>query len=515
MLLLSGMAVDLMRLETNRTRVQNAIDGAVLAAANLNQTGDCETLIRDFFEKSGLEDQRLSVRCNDSTIGAGELVGRQVAANYDLEVDTFFMNLLGIETLKTVSVGAAAEGRQAIEISLVLDISLSMRGEKITNLKAAVEGFLQEVLKVTCDSEGENCIQSVDSEDITINIIPYGGHVNPGPELFSLLGGNRWHAWSSCKEVTVSDFDDADLPDASSHQLPHWQKYRFDETWDEWGWCPQASGQIMTMQNDYETLNDHVQNFMLFAGTGSDIGMKYGLALLNPTSQDEVAALSAMGKVESRYSLRPSNWEDDTVKIVVLMTDGGTTQQARPRMNVNGTWENWNYDRLDSLFVSMADVPIPYEELLFDITQAEAAGEDPPEMAELDDATQDYLDDLGSFDGEFELLERSEVEDLDEARRATRTSTLEGVAHSRTVADDHILDMCDEAKAPVFDTDGTLLKNDRAIVYTIAFKAGSRAEDIMRRCATTESYYFNIQTLNIAEAFEAISANITKLRLTN
>ena len=222
MLLLSGMAVDLMRLETNRSRVQNAIDGAVLAAANLDQSGDCETLVRDFFDKSGLEDSRLSVRCNDTTIGAGELVGRQVAANYDLQVDTFFMSLLGIEELRTVSVGAAAEGRQAIEISLVLDISLSMRGDKITNLKSAVEGFLQQVLNVTCNSNGEDCVQAIESEDITINIVPYGGHVNPGPELFALMGGNRWHAWSSCKEVPPSDFDDADLPDASSHQLPHW-----------------------------------------------------------------------------------------------------------------------------------------------------------------------------------------------------------------------------------------------------------------------------------------------------
>ena len=61
-------------------------------------------------------------------------------------------------------------------------------------------------------ARAEVCTQPETSANTTINIIPYAGHVNPGRDMFELLGGARWHNWSSCKEVTNADFGDADLP---------------------------------------------------------------------------------------------------------------------------------------------------------------------------------------------------------------------------------------------------------------------------------------------------------------
>ncbi len=65
--------------------------------------------------------------------------------------------------------------------------------------------------------------------------------------------------------------------------------------------------------------------------------------------------------------------------------------------------------------------------------------------------------------------------------------------------------LCDAAKV-----------NNDILVYTIAFKAGDNAEEILQDCATTkEGYYFKASSGDaLYEAFSKIAVAITKLRLT-
>ena len=78
-------------------------------------------------------------------------------------------------------------------------------------------------------------------------------------------------------------------------------------------------------------------------GTGTQYGMKYGLALLDPANRDEVSHLIANGLVDARFEGRPIDWHDpETEKYIVLMTDGQTTDQFRPndpRDPINGEVE--------------------------------------------------------------------------------------------------------------------------------------------------------------------------------
>ncbi|WP_296761732.1 Tad domain-containing protein [Sediminimonas sp.] len=57
MLLVAGIGVDMMRFEMERTRLQNTLDRAVLAAADLDQKLDPEDVVMNYFEKSGLGDR--------------------------------------------------------------------------------------------------------------------------------------------------------------------------------------------------------------------------------------------------------------------------------------------------------------------------------------------------------------------------------------------------------------------------------------------------------------------------
>ena len=121
MLVVGGMAVDFMRFEAERTKLQSVSDRAVLSAANLNQERDASAVLTEFFEAEGY---------------AGTIVGTPVAVKNEngsmvslssrIDVDTFFLRLIGMDTLSAPASATAMEGVGNVEISLVLDISGSM-----------------------------------------------------------------------------------------------------------------------------------------------------------------------------------------------------------------------------------------------------------------------------------------------------------------------------------------------------------------------------------------------------
>jgi len=69
----------------------------------------------------------------------------------------------------------------------------------------------------------------------------------------------------------------------------------------------------------------------LYDGTGTQNAMQWGYMLLNPASSSIVQAAIASGQMSSKFSNRPSSFSDaDTMKVLVLMTDGVITAQFRP-----------------------------------------------------------------------------------------------------------------------------------------------------------------------------------------
>ena len=55
MLIVAGLAVDFMRTETLRTRMQSTLDRSVLAAASMNQALNSKEVVVDYFERAGLD----------------------------------------------------------------------------------------------------------------------------------------------------------------------------------------------------------------------------------------------------------------------------------------------------------------------------------------------------------------------------------------------------------------------------------------------------------------------------
>lgn len=330
MLMIGGLGIDLMMVEMKRTKLQATLDRGVLAAANrdVRQADAAATvlaasdIVNDYVAKAGLSEY-----VQDPVVNTG-LNFTEVTAEGEVVIAANFLKLLGVDTLNATAIATAEERVENIEISLVLDISGSMRfGDRITALRAAANDFVSTVL-----SNGAE-------QKTSINLVPYAGMTNPGPVMFDYLNGVRYSTetgvpqMSSCIEIINSDFDDRLLPNGSDVQVPHFMNWTIAADVMDWGWCPEDDSAITYASNDETQLRDFITNMRMHDGTGTHYGLKWAVSLLDPSARPAFAHLASepYNLVPDEFADRPLAFDQyDSAKYIVLMTDGKVTEQVRP-----------------------------------------------------------------------------------------------------------------------------------------------------------------------------------------
>lgn len=168
-----GTAIDISRIHSAKIQMSTLLDQAVLASANLSATEDPKDLIEDWMESQvtqfGYSASDLQVNVT-STIA---LNSRDVHATASIKVPTLMMYMFN-QNSTTIEVKAAAvQSITNIEIAMVLDISSSMRGQRLTSLKTASTDFIDIILTPS------------NQATTSINVVPFGGTVNIGDSLFN------------------------------------------------------------------------------------------------------------------------------------------------------------------------------------------------------------------------------------------------------------------------------------------------------------------------------------------
>ena len=332
-ILMTGISLDLIRQETERSDLQDALDRGVLAATAITQTVEAELTINDYLAKRPFSTGELNV----AVVSEGTGNSRLITADADYQMSTIFLRMTGLDELSVPASSAAIQSVRDLEVSLILDISGSMARElssstgqsRLSVLRAAASGFVDEMLT------------DISTPSTSISLIPYSGQVNAGP-LFDYFNTTRVHNYSSCIEFADSDFNTTSLPAAVSRaQVPQFQWFRFEANYGfeaEWGWCPNDNQPIVPLSNDADALKDSIADFVGHDGTGTQIGLKWGLGLLDPSSQPIVQTLVNAGTVDPAFANRPAAFEDTTrVKAIVLMTDGNIRYQQRPKASAYDT----------------------------------------------------------------------------------------------------------------------------------------------------------------------------------
>lgn len=481
MLAAGGIAIDVMRYETQRTQLQYTLDRAVLAAAALNQTEDPETVVIDYFATSGLENYRLNVNVDEG------LNYRRVSAYAEMDLRADFMNMFGVYALTSPARGTAEERIMDIEISMVLDISGSMgSNHKIDNMQDAANEFIDTVLEA-----------NQDEQQVSISIIPYNSQVNAGSTLASVFTLSDEHSESNCTRFDALDYSQTAIdPSVAIERIAHFDynnrnSYRYFRS----PHCPTSDyAAILPWSNDADALHSLVNSLNANGNTAIDLGMKWGVGLLDPAAQPAVSNLIAAGSVDTDFQGRPFSYdEDEVLKIVILMTDGQNTSQydiaQEYKRGPSTVFRDPSNDHI-SVYLPNYDLyywhsnrsyqnypeggnnaeAIPWPELWATYTARSLAGE--------------FFYEAGDWNYYYDL----------------RYDAVELYAGS-SAADANLLSICDQANAAGI------------IVFTVAFEAPTHGEDVMQQCATTPAHYYDAEGIEIGEAFASIAASINQLRL--
>nr|WP_283254929.1 Tad domain-containing protein [Marivita sp. GX14005] len=503
MLVFGGVGIDMIYSEVQRTKLQNTLDRAVLAAANLDQELDPDLVVREYFRAMNMSDALSSVSVDEG------LSHRIVSAQASREYDANFLKLLGVDSMHSGGSATAEERISNVEISMVLDISGSMgRNNKIGNLRTAATEFVETVIK------------DDDSGLTTINMVPYNAVVNLGSTVASYYTLDNAHDYSNCVIFPNSAFHSVSIdPNAELTRLAHFDLRSQSEssTPNLDYWCPDDDyGAIMVHSSDEAALKTHIASLGAKGNTAIDLGMKWGVALLDPSARPVVTDMISDGLVVSGAAGRPAEYTaEDAIKIVVLMTDGkNTTQYDLKNQYKYGMSDLWIDDRGDNN---------PNNDR-FSLRVRDWSGTDNDiwfwERYEGSNWNSRYRDEP---DGDDDARRMTNAEVY--ARWGTRGFAkkfyrkpyyddwvsyntyrdayygYKGIVGGSS-ADRRLSDVCEKAR----DKDIT--------IFAIGFEAPAEGQAAMRDCASSPAHYFAVEGLEISDAFRQIARTINQLRLT-
>lgn len=371
LVLTTGWSIDLILHETERAGLQDAVDRGVLAAASTSQTKNRQEVVQSYVDRRpyARSDASDSNRKGLDTkpdvflkkdVNSTELSQIEAHAIYDFP--TVFANIVMHDSYPVPAVATATEGIEHVELSLVLDISASMAQSDLFDPNTGTTRPRLDILKDAANQFVSDLLGNGTRQRVSISLIPYSGGVNAGP-FFDELAIAREHTGSSCISFENGDYSFAGLPPSASRtQVPEFNYFLYTGDFtqggtsydgpddNEWGWCP--SGVAMTdpdyrgiipISRDLGLLQTAINNFAGHDGTGTQVGMKWGLALLDPTTQpivenlaatqitDTVGLLQSGTVVPADFAGRPFPYNAPGVKkYIVLMTDGNIRYQVRP-----------------------------------------------------------------------------------------------------------------------------------------------------------------------------------------
>lgn len=505
-----GVGVDLMRNEMKRAQLQSTLDRAILAAADLEQELDPESVVQDYFDKSGVGQMLSSTSVNE---GLGY---RIVSATAEETSDTLFLGLVGVDEITAPAYGEAAERMANVEISLILDRSGSMSESSASGLPTKIEN-----LQVAARDFVDTVIQPSGSPSLTtVSLVSYNATVSLGPVVSQYFTLSAEHNHSSCAVFPDSAFNTLGISRTDTlDRLSHFDLWSTSESSVEIPspWCPDDDyGAMLVHSNDATELKDAIDALGAEGNTAIDLGMKWGTALLDPSARDLVDDMITDGHIDAAASGRPVDFSNaETLKIIVLMTDGAnTTEYDLKSSRRSGMSEIWIDDRGDS------DPSNDRFSALIDDNSGTSDDEYYWPRYESSYSSYKYRN---YPDGGSNARRMSNAEVF--ARWGTRAfaykfyqtpyndgrvpySDYSNAYYSYTSivgpdhADDRLSTICDGAKGA------------GVVVFTIGFEAPQRGLDAMRDCASSPAHYFDVEGIEISEAFASIARTITQLRLT-
>lgn len=565
LMVFGGIAVDYMRFEIRRVALQQTMDRAALAAANLENKLDPTSVAEDYFAKAHLQEG--TVRTEYSTPVVSVIEGtngasKSVTISADVRSYNYFMGMgfMPVDYLEAPANTRAEQGASQVEVMLVLDITGSMDSnlpgdtkKKITGLIEAATLFVNEVKNL----DGLN--------QVSIGVVPYNTQVNLGPALRAQYAATNIPTVNGVANTNVANVNCLEVPTTTaffqttgiSRTLPLPMSVHADlegttstgsssyyVAWNNTGsatltnWntvsggsnymCPAYSySEVLLPTMERSTVLAKISSLKPAGRTSIMMGMRWGVALLDESARPIYDSLRAG---ETLMAGRPAdNIDPETRKIIVLMTDGEHVQTSWVRnpykTGQSPIFRSANDSNFSILLKPGTANPYWVPHLCTGSNNCTAGWRPKPWSNSANTGTARQLD----WSEVWQAVRITWV-----ARQLYARSKYNGSSESTIYNAQMALFKGDDgsnttAYVPKATMDALLQTNCAAAkasgieVYGIAFGAGSDGETQIRGCASAKGsnpndktgYYFKPQTSSeLADAFRDIASQISKLRLT-
>lgn len=508
MALAIGMAVDFMRHEMARADLQNALDRGTLAAASITQKAATEVDADDDGTWDTLSDAE--IEANYKNLVADYMKSRSVfPATLELNVDweevgnektitadasyslpTSFLMLAGKSELRVQANSFASQTFNDVEISLIFDVSGSMYDNNVivdgvertrmAQAKIDAQSFVTDVF--TRDTLGDQ---------VSMSLVPYSSKVSipagmaAAYNIKPAAGATVLYSDQYCVNFVPADFRSRSITTTEAlYQYP-----MFNVTNSGVESCPQTNNAIVPLSRDAGTINTAIQGITRENWTAVYEGVKWGTALLDPVTRDAQPTFQTNGVVAANAANLPQDYSSSVIKVLVVMSDGRNTQT--PTL-------------LEGQYTKKADGS-PVEGEPHDYWRNRR----PSRYTNTDGWT---CGGRGSGTGEVYLYSNS-CDVNASSGGADFGVNLDDLSDS-TVVQYEDLSAVNEPDALLYEICDRA-KDVGIIIYTIAFEItpGSRGARALKECATSDDKAYEVGGYNLDEAFDAIVADISNLKL--
>lgn len=539
-MMLGGIAVDVMRSEQVRIAVQNVEDTAVLAATNLNQTLDAESVVKDYFAKAGMSQylQSVSVTSSDSF--------KQVSAVATTDVPTLFMRLEGINTLNTVNNSTAEESIGDVEVALALDNSGSMtqqalagyttqcttksnKGVKYQSCNTVPVYTTKIAALITAASQFvDTMFAQTDPGTLTMSILPYDSHLDIGNELMADLNVTSTTDASPRKCVENSSLDfttPAISTTASLVRVPYYDPGYSNTLGSPTPDCNNtASRDSVVFSDNPTTLKSLISSLQASGNTSIDTGVKWAAATLDPAFQPVVTKMIANGTLGAGYAGRPAAYSDRTnMKVLIVMSDGENTTRydlnTAYRTGNSPVWYNSKMTGINAYSIYSASSG-KYYSFYKSAWLAKPYGNNPASGCTTKNGTTTCTTpaDTGYSATTPAAVNLTYPQLWANMSVSYYTSNIYGVAFGSSAGNTLYNNIISTTSSTTMDSNMsticTAAKNAGIIIYSIGFQTTTHGAETLSDCATAPSYYFDAEGTEISSVFSKIANSIEHLRLT-
>lgn len=317
---IAGGAVDYGRWHHSRITVQNALDAAVLAGGRQLQVTSGNRTKAIESARSTYRSMQVKYVTDDTIAFNVAESGLAIQATGNAYVATPFMGLLGMPKLPLFGEAkgvhaqstwvAGSESGTSIEMSLMLDTTGSMAGQKIQDLREAAADMVDIVV---WDNQS--------SATSRMALAPFASTVNVGDAIDKLIdpaiiAANKHATKAKCVVERVGAEAATDAAPGEKAWLSSYNVTSGSSTSS----CPEDV-EIMPLTSNKSALKSAIGNLKAQGSTAGALGTAWAWYLLSPNWNPLWSASSAAVSYETLSEVGPSG-RPKVQKIAVLMTDG-------------------------------------------------------------------------------------------------------------------------------------------------------------------------------------------------